>query len=203
MSAHKATPHRPRHRRPPPRRAARITAATSAAALAVVLDGGTLSSDPPPAHATVRPASYPAHGLAPQREPAATSRSSARPTRTAVPDLSRRQRAVAVARRYLGVPYLWGGTTPRGFDCSGLVQYVYRKVGARLPRTSWEQARAGRRVPIAQMLPGDLVAWPGHVALYVGHGQVLEAPSRGVPVRIRSLTRDRWDARAVGVHLTL
>jgi cell wall-associated NlpC family hydrolase len=100
------------------------------------------------------------------------------------------------ARKYLGTPYVWGGTSPKGFDCSGLIQYVFRNVGIDLPRTSAEQARAGTRVAdVSQAQPGDLMFWrgqngrPNHIVLYIGGGKILEAPRTGLNVRIRDLTR--------------
>lgn len=86
-------------------------------------------------------------------------------------------RIVAEARRFVGnTPYVWGGTTPRGFDCSGYTQYVYRHVGApRLPRTAEQQRRADRRIPRRLARPGDEVFYLSHgsayhVAIYAGHG---------------------------------
>ncbi|MEU3524369.1 NlpC/P60 family protein [Streptomyces sp. NPDC038707] len=94
--------------------------------------------------------------------------------------------ALAAARAALGRPYVWGANGPTGFDCSGLTQWAYAHAGVRLPRTSQEQRFAGRRVPLAQARPGDLVVYrsdASHVALYAGHGQVIHAPYPGAPVR--------------------
>lgn len=97
---------------------------------------------------------------------------------------------VAEARKYLGVPYVWGGTDPRnGLDCSGLVQLVYRNLGVDLPRVSYQQATEGRSVPsLAQAKPGDLLAFGSprvnHIAIYIGDGKMIEAPRPGLQVRV-------------------
>jgi peptidoglycan DL-endopeptidase CwlO len=94
-------------------------------------------------------------------------------------------RVLNTADRYIGVPYVWGGNTPNGFDCSGFTKYVFAKNGVSLPRTSREQARVGDGVPLdfGAMRPGDLLlfAEPGeavsHVAIYVGSGRIIHASS--------------------------
>ncbi|MEU0740367.1 NlpC/P60 family protein [Streptomyces sp. NPDC006134] len=104
----------------------------------------------------------------------------------AVPASGRAAAAVAAARSALGRPYVWGASGPSGFDCSGLVQWSYAQAGVALPRTSQAQAGAGRRVPLSQMRPGDLVAYrddAGHIGMYAGNGQVIHAPYPGAPVR--------------------
>ncbi|MFB7242785.1 hypothetical protein CW362_26635 [Streptomyces populi] len=94
--------------------------------------------------------------------------------------------AVAAARSALGRPYVWGGNGPGGFDCSGLMQWSYAHAGVGLPRTSQAQRFAGRRIPLSQARPGDLVTYrsdASHVGMYVGGGQVIHAPYPGAPVR--------------------
>ena len=93
------------------------------------------------------------------------------------------------ARQYLGTPYVWGGTSPSGFDCSGFVQYVYRNAaGISLPRDTYGQIGAGTRVSQDQLQPGDLVfPHTGHVGIYIGGGQMIHAPHTGDVVKISSV----------------
>ena len=100
--------------------------------------------------------------------------------------------AVAGARKYLGIPYVWGGTDPAtGLDCSGLVQRVYRDLGVELPRVSGEQARVGQAVPdLAAARPGDILAFGHpvhHVGIYVGDGQMIDAPCPGRKVTLEKV----------------
>ncbi|MFJ4711117.1 NlpC/P60 family protein [Streptomyces sp. NPDC088785] len=95
--------------------------------------------------------------------------------------------AIAYARRALGSPYVWGATGPDAFDCSGLTQAAYRAAGVSLPRTTYAQINAGRRVSRSALQPGDLVFFYSgisHVGLYIGNGEMIHAPNPSAPVRI-------------------
>ncbi|SNS66932.1 transglycosylase SLT domain-containing protein [Actinoplanes regularis] len=99
---------------------------------------------------------------------------------------------VAAARKYLGTPYVFGGTDPaKGLDCSGLVQQVYEDLGIKLPRNSWQQATAGR--PVASLKdakPGDVLAFDSpvdHVAIYLGDNKMIAAPKPGDHVKVQSV----------------
>ncbi|MFJ9628787.1 NlpC/P60 family protein [Streptomyces sp. NPDC101175] len=100
---------------------------------------------------------------------------------------SRAAAAVAYAYRKLGSPYVWGATGPDAFDCSGLVQAAYNSAGVALPRTTYAQINAGRRVSREELRPGDLVFFYSgisHVGIYVGDGQMIHAPNPTAPVRL-------------------
>lgn len=97
---------------------------------------------------------------------------------------SLRNQIVAYANTFIGVPYVWGGTTPRGFDCSGLMLYVYRHFGIKLPRLSQQQRYAGKVISKSEAQPGDMVNWYTHVGLYIGNGYMIHAPRPGRHVEI-------------------
>ena len=105
---------------------------------------------------------------------------------------------VATARSVLGAPYRYGGASPDGFDCSGLVSYAYRSVGIAVPRSSSEQFRQSNRVPLQNLQPGDLLFFRlnppkvSHVAIYDRDGRFIHAPSSGKRVSYASLDNPYW-----------
>ncbi|GAB7103894.1 C40 family peptidase [Streptomyces phaeofaciens JCM 4814] len=106
---------------------------------------------------------------------------------TAGAPTSRAAAAVSYAYAKLGSPYVWGATGPDAFDCSGLALAAYRSAGISLPRTTYAQIDAGRRVSRSALLPGDLVFFYSgitHVGIYIGNGQMIHAPNPSAPVRV-------------------
>lgn len=104
------------------------------------------------------------------------------------------QAIVNAAYSQLGVPYVYGGTTPGvGLDCSGLVQYCHAVAGISLPRTS--AAQGGSGVAVSDPQPGDIVCYSGHVGIYIGNGQMIHAPQTGDVVKIADVYGSPWYRR--------
>ncbi|WP_336216933.1 C40 family peptidase [Nonomuraea sp. LPB2021202275-12-8] len=123
------------------------------------------------------------------RTKAATSAKSARQTRVARQQVMAR-RAVAVAKNQVGDPYRYGATGPGSFDCSGLVQFAWKKAGLKIPRVTNSQfARIRKKVSYKSLQVGDLMFFRGfgHVGMYVGNGKMIHSPSTGKRVRIEKL----------------
>jgi cell wall-associated NlpC family hydrolase len=112
--------------------------------------------------------------------------------------------AVALVERFLGVPYVWGGATPAGFDCSGLVMYVYGLLGISLPHYSGYQWYYGRRIALENLQPGDIVFFhaspngPQHEGMYIGAGEFIHAPHTGDVVKVSSLYDTQYALSYVG-----
>ena len=111
---------------------------------------------------------------------------------------------VRTAQRQIGVPYRMGGLSPRGFDCSGLTLYSYRKNGIRIPRTASQQFKSGKKITLRNARPGDLVFFStnggrySHVGVYRGKGEFIHSPSSGSTVRIDSISNPYWKAHYTG-----
>lgn len=133
-------------------------------------------------------------------EPSYPPRSSASSSpRAAVPQ----HPGASIAATLVGTPYRYGGSTPRGFDCSGLVYYAYRKAGIRVPRTTRAQLNRAQRVPLAQLQPGDLLFFRldrsgvSHVGIYTGNGHFIHAPSSGKRVSYAAMHDPYWQQRLI------
>ncbi|WP_240197412.1 C40 family peptidase [Nonomuraea lactucae] len=158
------------------------------------MTAGGLAVHAPTAQAATASASASASTAASATTGASTEYATAK-NATAKKSRAARQRvkartAVAVARDQLGDPYRYGGTGPGAFDCSGLVQYAWRKAGVRIPRvTNAQYARIKKKVSFKRLRPGDLMFFRGfgHVGMYVGKGKMIHSPRTGQTVRVEKL----------------
>lgn len=113
---------------------------------------------------------------------------------------------VAEAKKHLGKKYVWGATGPNTFDCSGLTQYCYKKLGISIPRTSLAQSNSGKSVSKSNLQMGDLIFWKttsakvGHVGMYVGNGQFIHAPNSRSVVKIDNLSNSYYSSRYVNAR---
>jgi cell wall-associated NlpC family hydrolase len=126
----------------------------------------------------------------------AAARGEARAVNNAVPAAVAGNAVLEIAARYVGVPYVSGGSTPDGFDCSGFVSYVYGQLGISLPRSSGAYYDVGTRVSEPQ--PGDIIVSPGHVGIYAGDGLQIDAPRPGKTIQFRGI----WQSNPVFVRVT-
>jgi cell wall-associated NlpC family hydrolase len=118
------------------------------------------------------------------------------------PEAVRGRTVVAVAKQYVGAPYRWGGASPSGFDCSGLVRYVYAQVGVVLPHNAAQQYRLGTPVARDELEPGDLVFFDRlrHNGIYVGDGRFIHARQTGRRVAIARLDDEWYSSHFVGAR---
>ena len=142
-------------------------------------------------------------GHAPRPYPGARLAGGTDAARTGLADPSA---LIETALSLRGVPYAWGGTTPKGFDCSGFTRYVYAQHGISIPRIAAHQYRAGDAVSSRELQPGDLVFFstiapgPSHVGLAIGGGRFVHAPSERGRVRVESLGARYWRRRYLGAR---
>jgi len=154
----------------------RLAARLSCALLPLLL--AACATAPPPRSTVVR---TPVHAKSPAFAPQ---------------DVAIRETVLETALGQLGRPYRYGGGDGDGFDCSGLVQFVYAQAGVQLPRTAAQQSAQGAHISLDDAAPGDLVFFRigggTHVTIYVGDDRVVHAPSTGQEVRVTSITNDYW-----------
>ena len=146
-------------------------------------------------------------GCASRPPPDFSSLLSPNETRRLTPDQGS---VIEMARSLLGTPYRFGGMTPEGFDCSGLINYVYRKAaGLTLPRNSHRIARAGRAVLVDELRPADILHFKIerqrslHVVIYIGKGKFIHAPKTGGKVSVQELNVNYWIMRYRGARRVL
>ena len=141
-------------------------------------------------------------------EKAAAQAKTSTTTRASAPSFSSSGSAsgssiINTAMNYLGVPYVWGGSTPSGFDCSGFVQYVFKKNGVSLARTAASQSGVGTSVSRSNLQPGDLVFFSNgggisHVGIYIGNGNMVHAPHTGDVVKVTSINSSYYISHYAG-----
>lgn len=128
------------------------------------------------------------------------------PTEPASGDLSINLRAARYALQVVGTPYRYGGNSPRGFDCSGLVQYSYARAGVAIPRTTREQRRRSHAIQRKQLRPGDLLFFSqlgkrgSHVGLYLGDQRFVHAPASGKVVHVSTLANPYWQRHLLEIR---
>ena len=141
---------------------------------------------PPPVKAKAKAASRSAARAAAATTPAA-----------AVPQSVAGNAVLEIAARYVGTPYVSGGSTPAGFDCSGFVSYVYAQLGVSLPRTSSGIKAAGTVISRADAQPGDLIWSPGHISIYAGGDSQIDSPRPGKTIQFRAI----WQSSPVFIRI--
>jgi cell wall-associated NlpC family hydrolase len=150
---------------------------------------GSRTKTPPPKRKDLRRAQADKRkSSSPKKSRSTKPSTSTKDSKTSTTGSSHGSKAVSIAFRYQGTPYLWGGTSPRGFDCSGFVKYVYNQLGKELGRTVAAQRGDVKFVKRSQAKPGDLVFMgSGHVGIYLGSNRMIDAPHRGKTIQPRKI----------------
>jgi peptidoglycan DL-endopeptidase CwlO len=142
---------------------------------------------PPPPAPEPEPVRTRAASRTAERASAGTEASTTTTANAPIPQSVSGNAVLEVAARYVGVPYVSGGASPEGMDCSGFTSYVYAQLGINLPRTSSAQRNAGTVVSRAEAQPGDLIWSPGHIGIYAGGDMMIDAPRPGKTVQFRTI----------------
>ena len=127
------------------------------------------------------------------------------PDYQAPPVYTPRDKVLDIAAQYLGLPYVYGGSTPRGFDCSGFTMYCYKQLGISLNRTANDQQKNGTPVDRSQLMPGDLVFFGSgnyatHVGIYVGNDTMIHSPRTGKSIEYTSISSSWYTSRYIGAR---
>ncbi|WP_456786642.1 C40 family peptidase [Cellulomonas sp. P5_C5] len=156
-------------------------------------DAPVVTAETPPPPPPVRTATVTSRSAA----RAATTPVAAEATSAAVPQSVAGNAVLEIAARYVGTPYVSGGSSPDGFDCSGFVSYVYGQLGISLPRTSSGIKAAGTVISRADAQPGDLIWSPGHISIYAGGNDQIDSPRPGKTVQFRAI----WQSSPVFIRI--
>ncbi|MEZ0446854.1 C40 family peptidase [Cellulomonas sp. ICMP 17802] len=171
-----------------------VVTAPADAAWTIDVPAVTAETPPPPPPVKVKAA---AASRSTVRAAAAASTAAPAATNAAVPQSVAGNAVLEVAARYVGVPYVSGGSTPAGFDCSGFVSYVYAQLGISLPRTSGGIKAAGTVISRADAQPGDLIWSPGHISIYAGGNDQIDSPRPGKTIQFRAI----WQSAPVFIRI--
>ncbi|WP_456825339.1 NlpC/P60 family protein [Cellulomonas sp. P5_E12] len=175
-----------------------VVTAPADAALTFDIPAVTAETPPPPPPPPVKAKVKVAASRSTTRAAAATTTAAAAPTtNAAVPQSVAGNAVLEVAARYVGTPYVSGGSTPAGFDCSGFVSYVYAQLGISLPRTSSGIKAAGTVISRADAQPGDLIWSPGHISIYAGGNDQIDSPRPGKTIQFRAI----WQSSPVFIRI--
>jgi cell wall-associated NlpC family hydrolase len=173
-----------------------VVTAPADAAWTIDVPAVTAETPPPPPPVKVKAAASRSTARAAVAA-AAAAPAAADVASAAVPQSVAGNAVLEVAARYVGTPYVSGGSTPAGFDCSGFVSYVYAQLGISLPRTSGGIKAAGTVISRADAQPGDLIWSPGHISIYAGGNDQIDSPRPGKTIQFRAI----WQSAPVFIRI--